>query len=173
MRLFRRQGYAATGVQQVITEAGAPKGSLYHYFPGGKEALAEAAIERAGELILVELRAAASRTETPHDFLSDYCTTLGRWMREGMFSSGSPITTILLECTPQNEAISRAGQRVHESWIDVICRVYRDDGFAEADARSKADLALAAIEGALILSRLRQSEAPLAALPSLLAAPRT
>ena len=44
MRLFRRQGYASTGLQQIVAESGAPKGSLYHYFPAGKEALGEAAV---------------------------------------------------------------------------------------------------------------------------------
>ena len=38
--LFRRQGYNATGVKQIVTEAQAPFGSLYHFFPGGKEQLA-------------------------------------------------------------------------------------------------------------------------------------
>jgi len=51
MRLFRKQGYASTGLQQILADSGAPKGSLYHYFPGGKESLGEAAVAMAGRLI--------------------------------------------------------------------------------------------------------------------------
>ena len=51
MRLFRRQGYASTGLNQILAESGAPKGSLYHYFPGGKEELAVAAVTLAGSMV--------------------------------------------------------------------------------------------------------------------------
>ena len=53
-RLLRRQGYAATGLNEIVSRSGAPKGSLYFHFPGGKEELAAAAMERTGE----ELRGA-------------------------------------------------------------------------------------------------------------------
>ena len=48
--LFRRQGYVGTGVKQIVAEAGAPFGSLYHFFPGGKEELGAETIRRAGRL---------------------------------------------------------------------------------------------------------------------------
>ena len=51
MRLFRRQGYASTGLQQILAESRAPKGSLYYYFPNGKEQLGEAAVRLAGRLV--------------------------------------------------------------------------------------------------------------------------
>jgi TetR/AcrR family transcriptional repressor of lmrAB and yxaGH operons len=50
--LFQRQGYHGTGLNQILAESGAPKGSLYHYFPEGKEALAAAALGRSGEEII-------------------------------------------------------------------------------------------------------------------------
>src|SRR5579863_6493114 len=48
--LFRRQGYSATGVKQIVTAAQAPFGSLYHFFPGGKEELGAEAIRTSGAL---------------------------------------------------------------------------------------------------------------------------
>src|SRR5437867_12315923 len=46
--LFRRQGFASTGVKQIVAEASAPFGSLYHFFPGGKEQLGEEVIRSSG-----------------------------------------------------------------------------------------------------------------------------
>ena len=161
MRLFRRQGYAASGLQQILAESGAPKGSLYHYFPGGKEELAVAAVELAGSLISEELEKLAVKSADPQAFLSAYGNTLGRWMKEGGFASGSPITTVLLECAPHNEAVTAAGLRAHKDWIRIIAGVYETAGAKPAEAAERAEFAIAAFEGALVLARVRQSAAPL------------
>jgi len=94
MRLFRQQGYASTGLQQILHESGAPKGSLYHYFPGGKEALGEEAVELAGGLVDDMLRKlAAEHAADPPAFVRGYCRTMARWMRESEYQSGCPIAT--------------------------------------------------------------------------------
>ena len=51
-RLFRRQGFHGTGLQQVLEASGAPRGSLYFHFPGGKEEIGETALTIAGELCI-------------------------------------------------------------------------------------------------------------------------
>ena len=89
MRLFRRQGFASTGLQQILDESGAPKGSLYHYFPGGKEALGEAAVELAGTLVQETLVDLAKRHEEPSAFVRGYCRVMAGWMAESGFRSGS------------------------------------------------------------------------------------
>ena len=48
-KLLRRQGYAATGLNEIVARSGAPRGSLYFHFPGGKQELALAAMEHSGE----------------------------------------------------------------------------------------------------------------------------
>jgi AcrR family transcriptional regulator len=48
--LFRRQGYNGTGLKQVTQAAGAPVGSVYHFFPGGKDELAETVILTSGRV---------------------------------------------------------------------------------------------------------------------------
>ena len=80
MRLFRRQGYASTGLQQILAESGAPKGSLYHYFPSGKEALGEAAVNLAGAMILEMLTEHAAQHREPKPFLRAYARTMAAWM---------------------------------------------------------------------------------------------
>ncbi|WP_256860452.1 TetR/AcrR family transcriptional regulator [Bacillus sonorensis] len=64
-RLFRKQGYHATGLAQITAESGAPRGSIYYYFPGGKEKLAAEAIKLTGERIKTYISSTLSREADP------------------------------------------------------------------------------------------------------------
>lgn len=161
MRLFRRQGYASTGLQQILAESGAPKGSLYHYFPGGKEALAEAAIELAGGMVGEMLAELAARHRSPKAFLRAYCRTMAKWMEESEFRSGCPIATTLLEAAPTAPGITAAGQRAIDGWTQIIAEVLAREGREVRDARIRAQSIIAAMEGALILARVRESARPI------------
>jgi len=162
MRLFRRQGYASTGLQQILAESGAPKGSLYHYFPGGKESLGEAAVVLAGGLIAEMLAdLAAKHPGDAKAFVLGYCEVMAGWMEESGFQSGCPIATTLLETAPQSPAITRVGSDVLDSWIDTIASVFSKSGIAPGPARERAQFLIAAMEGALILARVRRSPRPI------------
>jgi len=161
MRLFRRQGYASTGLQQIVAESGAPKGSLYHYFPSGKKALGEAAVTLAGGMILEMLSELAARHPEPKAFLRAYCRVMAEWMAESGFRSGCPVATTLLETAPGSPAITAAGARALDGWIGVVAGVLSDGGMAPREARSRAQLIVAAMEGALLLSRVRRSTRPI------------
>jgi TetR/AcrR family transcriptional repressor of lmrAB and yxaGH operons len=161
MRLFRRQGYASTGLQQILAESGAPKGSLYHYFPGGKEALGEAAVGMAGGLVREMLADLARRHPEPRAFLRAYARVMAGWMAESGFRSGCPVATTLLENAPQSPAITAAGRRAVDGWIEVVAGVLARGGLAPREARRRAGLVIAAMEGALLLARVRRSTRPI------------
>jgi TetR/AcrR family transcriptional repressor of lmrAB and yxaGH operons len=161
MRLFRRQGYASTGLQQILAESGAPRGSLYHYFPAGKEALGEAAVRLAGSLMRETLAELAARHREPRAFLRAYCKVMAGWMEESGFESGCPVATTLLETAPRSPAISAAGRRAVDGWIDVVAGVLARSGLERAEARRRAQLVISAMEGALILARVRRSARPI------------
>jgi len=161
MRLFRRQGYASTGLQQILLESGAPKGSLYYYFPGGKEELAEAAVRLAGRLMADMLQDTADRSDTPETFVHNYCDAMAKWMEESNFRSGSPITTVMLETAPIIPNLTQAGAEVYASWELIVKGVLVDAGLDKVCAQAKAQNLIAAIEGALILARIQQSAAPI------------
>jgi len=161
MRLFRRQGYAASGLQQILAESGAPKGSLYHYFPGGKEALGEAAIDLAAGMICEMLSGLAARHTEARAFLRAYARTMARWMEESDFRSGCPIATTLLETAPESPAITAAGERAIEGWVDVVADVLARNGASRRDARTRAQLVISSMEGALIVARVRRSTRPI------------
>ena len=161
MRLFRRQGYASTGLQQIVDESGAPRGSLYHYFPAGKEAIGAAAVELAGERMHQKLVELAGLHAEPRVFLRAYCETMAGWMAESEFRSGCPIATTLLETAPGSRSITDAGAHAIDRWIEVIAGVLLRAGGTRAVARRQAQLLIAAMEGALILSRVRRSTRPI------------
>jgi TetR/AcrR family transcriptional repressor of lmrAB and yxaGH operons len=161
MRLFRRQGYASSGLQQILSESGAPKGSLYHYFPNGKEGLGEAAVTLAGEMIAGMLADLATRHRDPQAFVRGYCRTMAGWMEESEFRSGCPIATTLLETAPTSESIREAGRAAFRSWTTLVSDVFAESGMERREARTLAQLIIAAMEGALILARVQQSTRPI------------
>jgi len=161
MRLFRRQGYASTGLQQILAESGAPRGSLYHYFPEGKEALGEAAVDLAGQRIHEMLSELAERHTDPKAFVRGWCRVMAGWMQESGFRSGCPLATTLLETAPDSAGITKAGRAAIDGWIDVVARVLREAGMPAREARARAQLLVAAMEGALLLSRVRKSKQPI------------
>lgn len=170
MRLLRRQGYASTGLQQILAESGAPKGSLYHYFPAGKESLAEAAVDLAGKLVSETLEDLAARHRDAATFVAAYCRTMAGWMEESEFRSGCPIATTMLEAAPQSPALSAAGRRAIDAWIEIVARVFARDGVGAAGATARAEALIAAMEGALVLARIRSSTRPILAVADLFAA---
>jgi TetR/AcrR family transcriptional regulator, lmrAB and yxaGH operons repressor len=161
MRLFRRQGYASTGLQQILSESGAPKGSLYHYFPDGKEALGRAAVELAGELMSQTLLGLAQRHKQPKGFVKALCEVMAGWMEESDFRSGSPIATIMLETAPHSPMLTEAGARVIDRWTEIVASVFARSGASQREAKLKAELLIASVEGALLLARVRQSTRPI------------
>src|SRR6516225_2010682 len=161
MRLFRQQGYASTGLQQVLAESAAPKGSLYHYFPGGKEQLGAAAVKLAAQLMGEMLSDLAARHRRPATFVRAYCDVMSRWMEDSDFRSGCPIATTMLETAPQSPELTRVGVDALDHWIAIIAPVFRDAGLSKMEARSKAQNLIAMMEGALLLARMRQSSRPI------------
>lgn len=161
MRLFRRQGYASTGLQQILSDSGAPKGSLYHYFPSGKEELGEAAITMAGDMIGDMLRELAERHEDPKVFVSSYCKTMAGWMKDSDFRSGCPIATTLLETAPQSPPMTQKGKEIIDHWTAIIAGVFERAGIQRTKAKSDAQQLIATMEGALILARVYQSTKPI------------
>ncbi len=139
--LFRRNGYAATGINEIADLAGAPKGSLYHYFPDGKDAIGEAAVRFAGKGLVVTMEKLEAEHKSAAHMIQAYCRLLAGWMAKSGFKDGCPISTTLLESAPQSERIAQAGREAFAAWGGVIARVadprriFQNRGAAAFDAR--------------------------------------
>ena len=159
--LFRRNGFAATGINEIAEVSGAPKGSLYHYFPDGKDQIAEAAIRFAGAGLVATLEKLEKEHDTAASMIRAYCKLLAGWMAKSGFRDGCPISTTLLESAPQSVALTAAGREAFAGWCAVIARALVRDGFGKAEAKRLATLTVSAIEGALILARVEASATPI------------
>lgn len=161
MRLFRQSGYSATGVNDIVDQSGAPKGSLYYHFPHGKPSIAAAAIEEAGRRAAVTLEELAGGSAAPAAIIKDHAALLGQWMAKSNYRDGCPMTTVLLELAPQDRAIAEAGRKAYRARNAVLEAALSDAGFAPSRARSLAILVTSALQGALIQARVERSAEPL------------
>jgi AcrR family transcriptional regulator len=158
--LLRKQGYMATGVKQIVAEASAPFGSIYHFFPGGKEQLGEEAIRHSGALYgqLIDLFFTpggdpASATES---FFAGAAVTLV----ETDYADACPIATVALEISSSSEPMRRACAEVFESWIAAAAARLAEAGIDDARARELAISMLCSLEGAFVLARALRSTEP-------------
>lgn len=159
--LFRRNGYANTGLNEIVDASGAPKGSLYHYFPAGKASIAVASVEEAGRRVAQTLETLAAKHESGAATLVAHAGMLAGWMKKSGYRDGCPITTVLLELAPADRAVADAGRKAYAARIAIMKAKFVDDGFAPPRAERLAVLGIAALQGALIQSRVERSGAPL------------
>jgi TetR/AcrR family transcriptional regulator, lmrAB and yxaGH operons repressor len=159
--LFRRQGYSATGLNDIVDESSAPKGSLYHYFPAGKPSIAVAAVEEAGRRVAETVLQLAMTTPSTGELIKEHARLLAGWMRKSGFRDGCPITTVLLELAPENRAVAQAGREAYAARLAILTEKLMADGFPVEHAKRLAGLCVSAIQGALIQARVERSGAPI------------
>jgi TetR/AcrR family transcriptional regulator, lmrAB and yxaGH operons repressor len=157
IRLLRRQGYTATGIKQIVAEGNAPLGSVYHYFPGGKEQIGAEAIARAGEQVAAAIAHLLRAKSSPADAVEALAGLLAAGLEASAFERGCPVATTALEVTPRSETIRAAVESSFESWLAPLRERLEATGFDPEEASRRADLTIAALEGALVLARARQN----------------
>ena len=161
MNRFRRHGYSGTGLKDIVKDSGAPRGSVYHYFPGGKPEIAEAAIRTAGGNVTATLKMLAGQRATPGDVVLGFAELIAGWMAESGFRDGSPMTTVLLEAAPDDELVTAAGREAFDDWRRVIAAGLKTGGATAERAETLALLSIAAIEGSLVQARVEGDAAPI------------
>jgi AcrR family transcriptional regulator len=159
--LFRRQGYAATGVKQIVTEAQAPFGSMYHFFPGGKEELGAEAIRTSGALYEQLIPAVFDNAPDVVTGVRDFFAGAAAHLVETDYADACPIATVALEVSSSSETMRTACAEVFESWIAAGAARHGDAGVSPERARELTIAMLAALEGAFVLARALRSTEPL------------
>ncbi len=159
--LFRRQGYAATGLKQLVAQADAPFGSLYHFFPGGKEQLAEEVLRTGGGFFLALYEAIAGEAPDTPSAVRDFFAGAAATLEATDFADACPIATVAGEIASTHEPLREACADVFASWLDALAADLLEAGVALAPARALALGVLALLEGAFLLSRTLRSTEPM------------
>jgi len=159
--LFRRQGYAGTGIKQILAAASAPFGSLYHFFPGGKEQLGAETIRSSGQLYLELFAAIAGAAPDAPSAVEAFFKGAADTLVETGYADACPIATVALEVASTNEQLRQATADVFDSWIVGATRYFAASGIPERRARELALSMLCMLEGAFVLSRAMRSTEPL------------
>jgi AcrR family transcriptional regulator len=158
-RLLAEKGYAGMELRDVAERGHAPRGSIYHHFPGGKRQLAVEAAELEGR----EIRTAIERSLEQRG-LGETLTMFGEMFRHRVKDKperlGCPVAAAAL-ARPEDPALAAAATKAFQSWEAPIAAVLREEGVSKKDAESFAGLVVSTIEGALIRARAAGDEAPL------------
>jgi len=159
--LMQRQGYHGTGLAEVLSESGAPRGSMYFHFPGGKEQLACEALRASGSKWKERIAAIVAETKDPTQIVGRVITMLGDDLEASDYRVGCPVATVALEAAGDSEAIRETCSEHFAGWESIVARHLESNGMHPEAAKVAATMTLASIEGALLLARVYKSRVPL------------
>jgi AcrR family transcriptional regulator len=162
VQLIRMQGVSGTGLRDVVTRAQAPRGSLQHYFPGGKEQLVGEAITWAGDFAAAQVRRFLEALPRPAPSAL-FEAMADQWRREfdrTGFSRGCPIMASVADVAA-NDRIREAARQALEHWQEPIAAALAEMGVPADRAAALALLMLSTLEGAIVLARVRRENLPL------------
>lgn len=163
VQLIRTRGVAATGLREIVATADAPRGSLQHYFPGGKDQLVSEAIGWAGRFAAgrVARCTAALDPATPSGL---FAAMVDQWRREFTtkgYDGGCPVAALTTDAAGVSDGLREAASAAFLEWRRPVREALHDMGVPGPRAESLAVLMISALEGALMLARAHRDTAPL------------
>lgn len=160
--LIRERGAHPTAIADVLAHSGAPRGSAYHYFPGGRTQLLCEAVDYAGQYMADRMSRATSAVQMLDALIAGY----RRQLVDSDFRAGCPVVAVTVEAGdperpgPQQAVIDRAAA-AFTRWIDLIRARLEQDGVPAAQSEELAMLILTAFEGAIVVARAGRDVTPL------------
>lgn len=148
-------GLAGAGINHVVTASGAPKGSLYHYFPGGKLELAREALERFGEQRQQELRTALSGDAAPDQKIKRLFSRMAKGLAMEDFRYGCAVAGVTLDLDEDSAALAPVCSGLLDAWAQTVAEVFAP--LPAARRRALARFVIATFEGALVQARAARS----------------
>jgi AcrR family transcriptional regulator len=159
--LIRERGAHSTAISDVLEHSGAPRGSAYHYFPGGRAQLLCEAIDFASDHVAAQIAGAT----TGIDVLDAVVAGFRKQLTNSDYRAGCPVVAVAVEAgdpaKDQNAAVLERAGAAFVRWTDLITARLVDDGIAEDLARELSVFITSAIEGAIVIARATRDVTPL------------
>ncbi|MCX5554404.1 TetR/AcrR family transcriptional regulator [Streptomyces sp. NBC_00038] len=158
--LLREYGAGGTSIDRVLEHSGAPRGSVYHHFPGGRTQLLDEAVALAGDFI-AGLLDAAMQDDDPVQAIDKFFTRWRDRLVKSNFRAGCPVVAVAVETNDDAPQLARSAASVFARWQEALAAPLVRHGLPDQRATRLAAFIIAAIEGAVIMCRVEQSSAPL------------
>ncbi|WP_329123797.1 TetR/AcrR family transcriptional regulator [Streptomyces sp. NBC_01465] len=159
--LLREYGAGGTSIDRVLEHSGAPRGSVYHHFPGGRAQLLDEAVALAGDFIAGLLDAAMQDGDDPVQAIDGFFVLWRERLVSSGFRAGCPVVAVAVETNDDAPQLARSAASVFARWQEALAAPLVRHGLTEQRAGRLAAFIVAAIEGAVIMCRVEQSSAPL------------
>jgi len=159
--LLEKQGYHGTGLNEIVKESGAPKGSLYHYFPEGKEQITSEAVLQSGRETAERIRRGLKEGRSASKSVYDFVLKIAENVELSGFAAGSPLTAVAMETATKSERINLACREAYGMLQSAFKEKLLESGFTRNKAEELATFITASIEGGIILSRTYHTADPL------------
>ncbi|MEW2087188.1 TetR/AcrR family transcriptional regulator [Streptomyces sp. NPDC005283] len=160
--LLRQHGAGATSIDRVLAHSGAPRGSVYHHFPGGRSQLIDEAVALAGDFI-AGLMETAAQADDPLKATDAFFALWRDRLVDSDFRAGCPIVAVAVETNDDAPQLARSAAAVFARWKGALAALFIRHGLPEERSMRLAAFIIAAVEGAVIMCRAERSAAPLEA----------
>ena len=156
VRLLAKEGVEGTSFKEVLAVSDAPRGSVYHHFPGGKSELLHAALDLVSERGLAAME--ITRGKPPDVVLERFIDLWRQLLDRSHLQAGCAVVAVTVAAS-DGVLLDHAG-RIFRTWADQIADLFAAGGMDQDEARRRATLAIAATEGAVVVARAQQSRQP-------------
>jgi TetR/AcrR family transcriptional regulator, lmrAB and yxaGH operons repressor len=153
IELFRSRGYDGVGVAELLQKSGAPRGSLYFHFPGGKEQIGAEVVERVGVTVAGRFRELAESDVDMQMFVERVFRTTAKECKERDYKASCPMAAIAAGVSSDNPKLQAAIREAFASWEREIGAAAERRGMTKKNAETFASSFLAAMEGAFVVSK--------------------
>jgi TetR/AcrR family transcriptional regulator, lmrAB and yxaGH operons repressor len=157
--VMRERGAAGVTIDEVLSRSGAPRGSVYHHFPGGRNQILLEALQFAGDSMSTAIGDAAC--QGPMALLREFVDHWEDVLRDSDFAAGCPVVAAAISTCDEDPRLSEDAAHIFNRWQAALTRSFITDGFGDSEAAALAYTMLAAVEGAVILCRSLRSPQPL------------
>jgi AcrR family transcriptional regulator len=157
--LIRSRGVSATSFSDVIADSGAPRGSIYHHFPEGKEQLAAEAIRWTSQSVEAYLRTRPAFT--PEEVLERFIDIWRQVVVASHGAAGCVVAGVAIDTVAGDEGLIKVVRATFRYWVAMLAEQLEAIGVPSVRARPIATATVAGMEGALILCRSEGDSGPL------------